>query len=127
MAEMKQTDAYRTGEATRRSVLGDTHVDRSIGNATDFDAEFIQYITEIAWAGVWSRPGLDKRTRSLVTIAILAALGRGELLTHLKGSQNTGCTLDEIKEVMLHVAVYGGVPAAVHAMGVAKAALTTNQ
>jgi 4-carboxymuconolactone decarboxylase len=100
--------------------LGDAHVDRSTANATDLDREFQRYITEIAWGGVWSRPGLDRRTRSLVTIAILAALGRDEVALHLRGSKNTGATPEEIAEVLMHVSVYAGVPAALSAFRVAK-------
>lgn len=111
---------YDEGMKVRREVLGDAHVDRSLANATDLDRDFQRWITESAWGGVWSRPGLDKRTRSLITVAILAALGREELALHLRASQNTGCTPADIAEALMHVAVYAGVPAANHAFAVAK-------
>jgi 4-carboxymuconolactone decarboxylase len=99
-------------------------VDRSMNNATSFDADFQHWITDIAWGGVWARPGLDRGTRSLITIAILAAAGRdAELTLHLRASQNNGVTLEQIREMLFHVAVYAGVPAANHAFAVAKSAL----
>src|SRR5438477_5443190 len=107
---------YDQGLKVRRSVLGDAHVDRSLANATSFDADFQQWITASAWGGVWARPGLDRRTRSLITVAILAALGRdNELALHLRASQNNGVPQREISEMLFHVAVYAGVPAANHA------------
>lgn len=105
-------DTYDRGMATRREVLGSDHVDRATAAATELDIDFQRWITETAWGSVWSRPGLDRRTRSLVTIAILAALDREELDLHLQAASNTGATPQEIAEVMLHVAVYAGVPAA---------------
>lgn len=111
---------YETGLKTRREVLGNEHVERAQARATAFDADFQRYITETAWGGVWSRPDLDRRTRSLVTIAILAALGRDELALHLRASQNCGVDPHEIAEVLLHVAVYAGVPAANSAFAMAK-------
>ena len=108
----------------RREVLGDEHVDRSIQRQTSLDADFQRYITESAWGAVWTRPGLDRRTRSLITIAILAALGREqELALHLRASRNIGVDPSEIAEALLHVAVYAGVPAANSAMAIAKAEL----
>jgi 4-carboxymuconolactone decarboxylase len=103
---------YEAGMRVRREVLGGEHVDRALERATDFDADFQRYITEAAWGAVWARPDLDRRTRSLVTIAILAALGREELALHLRASRNCGVDPREIAEVLLHVAVYAGVPAA---------------
>jgi 4-carboxymuconolactone decarboxylase len=96
----------------RREVLGDDHVDRAQARTTDFDAGFQEWITETAWVGVWSRPGLDTRTRSLITIGILAALGREEIDIHLRAIDNTGVTPDEVMEVLYHVAIYAGIPAA---------------
>jgi 4-carboxymuconolactone decarboxylase len=114
-------DKFQRGMATRRSVLGDAHVERAEKNKTDFDADFQQYIVESAWGSVWARPGLDKKTRHLLTIAMLAALGKEhELALHLWATQNTGVTRDEVKEVFLQVAVYSGVPAANSAIAVAK-------
>ena len=108
-------------EATRRSVLGDTHVNGATARQTPFDADFQSFITEGAWGSVWSRPGLDKRERSLVTIALLAALGHDEeLAMHVRATINTGCSPEDIKEALLHVAVYAGVPAANRAFKIAK-------
>lgn len=117
-------DLFERGLQVRKEVLGAEHVARAQANTTSFDADFQRYITEMAWGSVWSRPGLDRRTRSLVTIAILAALGREELALHLRASANTGATPDEIAEVLLHVAVYAGVPAANWAVTLAKAQFT---
>jgi 4-carboxymuconolactone decarboxylase len=114
-------DKFEQGMKVRRSVLGDAHVERAEKNKTDFDADFQQYIVESAWGSVWARPGLDKKTRHLLTIAMLAALGKEhELSLHLRATQNTGVTRDELKEVFLQVAVYSGVPAANSAIAVAK-------
>lgn len=119
-AERKAID----GEKVRREVLGDAHVDRSQARATEFDAAFQRYITEAAWGSVWSRPQLDRRTRSLVTIALLGALGHyDELEMHVRAARNTGAEPAEIAEALLHVAVYAGVPAANQAFAVAKRAL----
>lgn len=105
----------------RREVLGDAHVDRSMANATPFDADFQRFITEVAWGSVWSRPGLDRRTRSLITIAILAALGRHEeLALHLRATANTGATPHDVAEALMHVAVYAGIPAANSAFALAR-------
>jgi 4-carboxymuconolactone decarboxylase len=104
----------------RRRVLGDEHVDRATEAATDLDADFQRWITETAWGGVWARPDLDLRTRSLITIAILGALNHDELELHLRAARNTGVTVGEVREALLHVAVYAGVPAANRAFRVAK-------
>ncbi len=115
---------YETGMRVRREVLGDAHVERAMAQATDLDTDFQRFITETAWGSVWSRPDLDRRTRSLITIAILAALGRhDELALHLRATHNTGASSREIAEALLHVAVYAGVPAANSAFAVAKVAL----
>jgi 4-carboxymuconolactone decarboxylase len=112
---------YEEGLRVRREVLGDAHVERSLAGATAFDAPFQRFITETAWGAVWARPELDRRTRSLVTIAILAALGRREeLALHLRASANAGATPEEVREALLHVAVYAGVPAANSAIALAK-------
>lgn len=110
----------REGMRRRREVLGDEHVERAIARTTSFDAEFQQWITDTAWGGVWSRPGLDTRARSLVTIGILAALGREELNIHLQAIENTGVSRDEVMEVLYHVAIYAGIPAAHGAVARAK-------
>ena len=115
---------YDEGMRVRREVLGDAHVDRAQARQTSFDADFQRFITESAWGAVWARPDLDRRTRSLITIAVLAALGRSEeLALHLRASQNTGATPQEIAEALLHVAIYAGIPAANTAFAIAKAEL----
>jgi 4-carboxymuconolactone decarboxylase len=115
------SDQYEAGMRVRREVLGDAHVDRAEANKTDFDADFQQFITETAWGSVWARPGLDLVTRHLLTICILAALGKEhELAMHIRATSNTGVTQEQLKEAFLHVAVYAGVPAANTAFSVAK-------
>jgi 4-carboxymuconolactone decarboxylase len=111
---------FERGMQVRKEVLGSEYVERAQARTTAFDADFQRLITEMAWGSVWARPDLDRRTRSLVTIAILAALGREELALHLRASQNIGVDPREIAEVLLHVAVYAGVPAANTAFSVAK-------
>src|SRR6266581_2783243 len=111
---------FDIGMKVRKEVLGSEHVERVQARTTEFDADFQHFITETAWGSVWARPDLDRRTRSLVTIAILAALGREELAVHLRASRNIGIDPHEIAEVLLHVAVYAGVPAANAAFSVAK-------
>jgi 4-carboxymuconolactone decarboxylase len=116
--------AYEAGLAVRRRVLGEAHVKRALENATSFDEDFQELATRHAWGDIWTRPGLDLRTRSMITIAILATLGRGEELDlHVRATRNTGATPDDIKEVLMQVAVYAGVPAANSAFRIAKAAL----
>ncbi|WP_436836934.1 4-carboxymuconolactone decarboxylase, partial [Pseudomonas aeruginosa] len=106
---------------TRRAVLGDAHVDRAEANKTDFDADFQRYITESAWGSIWSRPGLTKRERSLITIALLAALGHEEeLKMHIRATRNTGANPDDVKETLLHTAIYAGVPVTNGALKIAK-------
>jgi len=110
-------DRYATGMATRRAVLGDAHVDRAEAATSAFDAPFQEFITEGAWGSVWSRPDLGRRERSLITLALLAALGQwDEVAMHVRATKNTGATPAEVREAMLHVAVYAGVPAANHAL-----------
>ncbi len=112
---------YERGMITRRAVLGDDYVDRAEANKTDFDADFQRYITESAWGSVWARPNLDYRTRHLLTLAMLAALGHErEFELHLRATRHTGVTPDDVKEMLLHVAVYAGVPAANTAYAIAK-------
>ncbi|WP_018897883.1 4-carboxymuconolactone decarboxylase [Rhizobium sp. 2MFCol3.1] len=115
------SERYRQGMATRRAVLGDSHVDRAEAVATAFDKPFQDLITEAAWGHVWSRPGLTKRERSIVTIALLAALGQDdEVAMHVRATSNTGASRDDVCEALLHVAIYAGVPAANHAIKIAK-------
>lgn len=112
---------FEQGMKVRRAVLGDAHVDRAEANETPFDADFQRYITETAWGSVWTRQGIDRRTRHLVTLAMLAALGKEhELALHIRATRNTGVTADELKEVFMQVAVYAGVPAANTAFSIAK-------
>lgn len=116
------SERYALGMKTRRSVLGDAHVDRAQANQTPFDGPFQEMITEGAWGTVWSRPNWTKRERSMVTIALLAALGHhDEVAMHIRATANTGATKDDICEALMHVAIYAGVPAANHAFKIAKA------
>jgi 4-carboxymuconolactone decarboxylase len=114
-------DQFEKGMAIRKSVLGEEYVARAEANKTDFDADFLRYATENAWGAVWTRPGLDKKTRHLLTLAMLASIGRHEeLAMHIRATRNTGVTRDEVKEVLLQVAVYAGAPAANSAFAIAK-------
>jgi 4-carboxymuconolactone decarboxylase len=118
----RQSDRLALGAATRRAVLGDAHVDRAAAQTTPFDADFQTYITENAWGAVWSRPHLTRRERSIVTIALLAALGQDEEVgMHVRATANTGASREDVLEALLHVAVYAGVPAANHAIKIVKA------
>ncbi|WP_104668329.1 4-carboxymuconolactone decarboxylase [Ensifer adhaerens] len=115
------SDRYHQGMATRRAVLGDNHVDRAQSVSTEFDRPFQELITEAAWGHVWSRPTWTKRERSIVTIALLAALGQDdEVAMHVRATTNTGASREDICEALLHVAIYAGVPAANHAIKIAK-------
>jgi|SRR3954469_5078217 4-carboxymuconolactone decarboxylase len=115
---------YDAGMAVRRAVLGDAHVDRAIAGATGFTADFQEFITRYAWGGVWTREGLDRRTRSCVTLAVLTALrAHDELAMHVRAARRNGLTADEIGEVLLHTAVYAGVPAANSAFRIARETL----
>ncbi|MDN2583652.1 4-carboxymuconolactone decarboxylase [Aquibium sp. ELW1220] len=125
MSETEEKSArYDQGMATRRSVLGAAHVDRAQAAKTAFDEPFQDLITEAAWGHVWSRPHWTKRERSMVTLALLAALGHhDEVAMHVRATANTGATPDDIREAMLHVAIYAGVPAANHAIKIVKQTL----
>lgn len=117
----QRSERFEQGMKTRRSVLGDAHVDRAEKMKTAFDEPFQTLITEAAWGHVWSRPGLTKRERSLITMALLAALGHhDEVAMHTRATANTGATPDDLMEVMLHVAIYAGVPAANHNIKIIK-------
>ncbi len=119
-----RSERYELGLRVRREVLGDEHVERAEAERSVLDADFQDFITETAWGSVWSRPGLDRRTRSLLTIAILAALGRREeLAMHLRASRRTGVEVEELAEALFHVAVYAGIPAAHAAFGLARSVL----
>jgi len=112
---------FARGMATRRAVLGDAHVDGAEASQTDFDAPFQALITEGAWGSVWSRPHWSKRERSMVTIALLAALGHDdELAMHVRATRNTGASDADLREAMMHVAIYAGIPAANHAIKIIK-------
>jgi len=118
------SDAYEAGMKVRREVLGDEHVDRAVEATTPFTEPFQDYITRCAWGGVWTRDGLDRRTRSAITMAVLTALGReDELALHVGAARRNGLSEQEIAEVLLHTAVYAGVPAANSAFAVAKRVL----
>jgi len=117
------SERYESGMKTRRAVLGDAHVDRAEASKRPFDEDFQRLITEGAWGSVWSRPGLTHRERSVVTIALLAALGHwDEVAMHVRATKNTGASPQDVMEAILHVAIYAGVPAANHAIKVTRAA-----
>lgn len=114
-------DRFEEGMRVRREVLGDAHVDRAQARTTEIDADFQRFITEGAWGSVWTRPGISRRERSMLTIALLAALGHWEeLAMHMRATRNTGATVDDVREALFHVAVYAGVPAANRAFAIAK-------
>jgi 4-carboxymuconolactone decarboxylase len=117
-------DSYETGTQIRREVLGNEQVDRALAAATEFTAPFQDFITRYAWGGVWARPGLDRRTRSAVTLAVLSALGRErELEVHVRGAVRNGLSSEEIAEILLHTSVYAGAPAANAAFATAQRVL----
>ena len=123
MSEQPDTDEARraAGMRTRREVLGDAHVDRAVAGVTPLTADFQDFITRVAWGDLWQRPGLDRRTRSMLTLAITAALRHwDEFALHVRAAVTNGLTDSEIAEVCLHTAVYAGVPAANHALAVAR-------
>jgi 4-carboxymuconolactone decarboxylase len=110
---MDERERYEKGLSVRRAVLGDAHVDRSLQSRNEFNQEFQDLITRYAWGEIWTRPGLPRKTRSLLTIAMIVALNRpDEFRLHVRAAFNNGVTREEIKEVLLHAAIYCGVPAA---------------
>ena len=116
------------GMAVRREVLGDAYVDRATGAATDFTRDFQEFITQYAWGGIWTRPGLDRRSRSLITLTALIARGHHEeLALHVRAARRNGLTVDEIKELILQTAIYCGVPDANTAFRIAQEALEHDQ
>jgi len=118
-------DRYEAGMRIRREVLGDEHVDRAIAGTTEFTAPFQEFITRGAWGEVWARDGIDRRTRSAITLAVLTALGRDhELSLHVRAAVRNGLSEAEIAEVLLHTAVYAGVPAANAAFAIAQQVLS---
>lgn len=120
----EKTKRYEQGMATRRKVLGDAHVNRTEAAKTAFDEPYQDLITEAAWGHVWSRDTISKRERSMITLALLAALGNfEEVAMHTRATGNTGATRDDIMEAMLHVAIYAGVPRANHAIKIVRETL----
>ena len=121
---MDDAERVRRGMAVRREVLGDEHVDRAVARTTPFTEPFQDFITRYAWGDIWSRPGLSRAERSLVTLAVLVAMQHeNELAMHVKAALRNGLTLEQIREVLLQVAVYAGVPVANRAFAVAQRAL----
>ncbi|MEM7508728.1 MAG: 4-carboxymuconolactone decarboxylase [Pseudomonadota bacterium] len=119
------SERHKQGMKTRRAVLGDAHVDRAEATKTDFDTPFQDFITEGAWGSVWVREGLTRRERSLITLALLAAQGHWEeVAMHVRATASTGASPEDLREAMLHVAVYAGVPAANKAMKVIRQTYT---
>jgi 4-carboxymuconolactone decarboxylase len=107
------TDRIKNGEKNRRAVLGDTHVDRSLKSRTAFNGEWVDFITRYAWGDIWDRPGLDRRSRSIIVLSVATSLGRWEeFRIHVKGALHNGLSREEIKEVLMQCAIYAGVPAA---------------
>jgi 4-carboxymuconolactone decarboxylase len=118
---------YEAGLAVRRSVLGDEYVNKALENATPFSRPFQELVTEYCWGAVWTREGLDKKTRSIINLAMLTALNRPhEIATHVRGALNNGLTEDEICEVLLQTAIYCGVPAALDSFRIAQTVITEN-
>jgi 4-carboxymuconolactone decarboxylase len=116
MEHNMQDEQYQRGLATRREVMGDPFVDRALAGATPFTQPIQDHISRAAWGDVWQRPDLDRKTRSLVTVAMLTALGKQyELKGHVRGALNNGATVEEIQEVLLHAAIYCGIPTSVEA------------
>jgi len=117
MSDSRREDGMRV----RREVLGDAHVDAAVAGTTPFSSEFQDFITRVAWGDVWSRPGLDRRARSCITLGVLAALGReGEIALHVRAALRNGLSPAEIAEVLLHTSVYAGIPAANAAFKIAQ-------
>jgi len=112
---------FDKGMKVRKQVLGEEHVERSWANATDFDRDFQELVTETAWGSAWARPGLDLKTKHMIVIAVLTALGREKELTlHINASHNSGITPDEMRELLMQIAPYAGIPASLTAFGIAK-------
>ena len=118
---MDESERYENGLAVRREVLGDAHVDRSLAKRNEFTEEFQALITRYAWGEIWTRPGLPRHTRSLLTVGLMVALNRpDEFRLHVRAAFNNGVTRDDIREVLLHCAIYAGVPAANSAFHIAE-------
>lgn len=122
------SEEQKSGLQVRREVMGDAFVDRALNNATDFTQPLQDFVNQHAWGGVWNREGLDRKTRSLITLAALTALKcPQELKGHVRGALNNGCTVEEIREALLHCAVYAGVPAAIDAFRAAQEIIEQHQ
>ena len=118
------SELYDKGMKIRREVMGDDYVDRALASIDDFNREFQQMVTEHAWGAIWTRPGLSKKQRSLINLSMLAALNRPEEFElHFRGALKNGCTLEELKETLLQIAVYCGMPAGVSAFRIARKVL----
>jgi 4-carboxymuconolactone decarboxylase len=118
------SDLYEKGTKIRREVLGDDYVDRALASVDDFNREFQQMVTEHAWGAIWARPGLAKKQRSLLNLGMLAALNRPEEFElHFRGALKNGCTVEELKETLLQIAVYCGMPAGVSSFRIARKVL----
>ncbi|MGW0454474.1 carboxymuconolactone decarboxylase family protein [Gordonia sputi] len=118
-------ETYREGIEMRKTVLGAAHVQRSLDNVTEFSRPIQELVTEYCWGAVWTRPGLDRKTRSLLNLAMLTTLNRGhELAVHVRGAVTNGCTEEEIQEVLIQAAIYAGVPAALESFRIAEATLS---
>jgi 4-carboxymuconolactone decarboxylase len=118
------SELYEKGMKIRREVMGDEYVDRALASVDDFNREFQQMVTEHAWGAIWTRPGLAKKQRSLINLAMLAALNRPEEFElHFRGALKNGCTLEELKETLLQIAVYCGMPAGVASFRIARKVL----
>lgn len=125
MTEPTHSDSYERGIEMRRAVLGDKHVDRSLAQVSDFSRPIQELVTEYCWGVIWNREGLERKTRSLLNLAMLTALNRShELGVHVRGAVNNGATVGEIQEVLLQAAIYAGVPAGLEAFRVAEKVLT---
>ncbi len=125
---MSMDERHTRGMTVRRSVLGDAHVDRAEARKTGFDTDFQRFITEMAWGSVWDRPGLTKRERSMVTLTLLAAGGHhDEFAMHVRAMRQTGATIEDLRELLMHVSIYAGVPAANTAYGIAKQVLAAGE
>jgi 4-carboxymuconolactone decarboxylase len=121
---MTHSDLFDRGLAMRKQVLGDAHVQRSLDSATEFSRDIQELVTEYCWGAVWTRDGIDIKTRSAINLAMLTALNRGhELAVHVRGALNNGMTPDEIKEVLMQTAIYCGVPAALESFRIAEATI----
>ncbi|MHA6492572.1 carboxymuconolactone decarboxylase family protein [Pseudomonas borbori] len=122
------SDKHDSGLGVRREVMGDAYVDRALNNASEFSAPLQAFVNEHAWGSVWTREGLDRKTRSLITLAALTALKcPQELKGHVRGALNNGCSVEEIRETLLHCAVYAGVPACIDAFRAAQDVIDDHQ